>query len=125
MRVTHNESHQPTRPYHGIPLNGIQLGRHVERCEHIISNKEIVAGTHPPSAFIRRAIDSVRSITIAPYLSRELEPGSQDIGDYNQYFMRPEMHRELASREDCLYVRLDCLEIAVSSSKLTDQDSTT
>ena len=39
MRLTYNADHQPSRPYHGLKLDGVHLGRHIERCEHIRSEK--------------------------------------------------------------------------------------
>ena len=122
MRVTFNADHQPSRPYHGLKLDGVHLGRHIERCEHIRSETEPVIQANPPATYIRRAVSFVRSITAAQHLSRGLNAGAQDVGDYNQYYMRPEAHREMSKRTDCLSLRLSCLEITVTSSKLSDQD---
>ena len=78
--------------------------------------------SHPPASYIRRAVTFARSITAAQHLTRGLQPGTQDVGDYNQYYMRPEIYREMAKRVDCLSLRLSCLEITATTSKLSDQD---
>ena len=109
MRVTLNANNQPTCPYHGVKLDGAQLGKHVGRCEHIRADKELTIQANPPSGYIRRAVNFVRSITSSQYSSRNPNPGAQDVGDYTQYYMRPELHREMAKRVDCLFLRLSCL----------------
>ena len=36
--------------------------------------------------------------------------------------MRPEAHREMSKRVDCLSLRLSCLEITATTSKRSDHD---
>ena len=48
MRLTFNANRQPSRPYHGLKLDGVHLGRHIERCEHIRSEKKPVIQANLP-----------------------------------------------------------------------------